>query len=154
MRDPRIPLCRVDLLGLGQPMFVRQHPASTGSWLLPVLHDGVTVLTVVVVVASDGSGAIGGSRGGDVGVGTEAAARRMGEVPGDPVVSAELVYAAPPWCAPRDTISWRLVRQSGTVVYYVPAPAPGGIFREDEMRFVSQTFEFRVGPSAKLASAC
>ena len=158
MRDMRVPLCRVDLLRVGDPVFVRRHPSTTGTWLLPIVYDGVTLLSVFVALASDGTGAIGGSRGGDAGVASEAAARRAGDAPVDPVMSAELVYAAPPGCAPRDTISWRLVRRSGTVVYFAPdypgVPPPGALFREDEMRFMSGTSDFRIGPSAKLASAC
>lgn len=164
IRDVRLPHCRMDLLHLGDPVFVRQHPSTTGNWLLPVVYDGVILLTLLVGLESDGSGAIFGSRGGAGPIGGEEAARRAGDAPGDPVMSAELVYAAPPSCAPRDTISWRLVRRSGTVVYFVPdypgAPPPGALFREDEMRFITRsldapdTQEFRIGPSAKLASAC
>jgi hypothetical protein len=164
IRDVRVPLCRIDLLRLGDPVFVRQHPSTGGSWLLPITYDGVILLTVFVALAPDGTGAIGGSRGGAGPIGGEAVARRAGDTPGDPVVSAELVYAAPASCAPRDTISWRLVRRSGTVVYFLAdypgAPSPGALFREDEMRFMSRTStvpihsEFRIGPSAKLASAC
>ena len=72
------------------------------------------------------------------------------------MISAELVYAAPFGCAPRDTLSWRLVRRSGTVVYLVPgdpgASPPGGLFDENEMRFMNvSSIPSKIG---ELASAC
>jgi len=83
-------------------------------------------------------------------------ARAAGGTAADPVTAAELVYAAPFGGAPRDTVSWRLVRRSGTVVYVVAdspaAPPAGAVFREDEMRFMTTSR----GPSkiGQLATAC
>src|SRR6267143_3020585 len=48
MRDPRAPQCRPELLELGQPIFVRQYPAATGTWLVPVRYQDQTHVTVFV----------------------------------------------------------------------------------------------------------
>src|SRR6266508_1626568 len=158
MRDPRVPQCRLDLLRLGEPIFVRQYPASLGRWLLPIAYDGQTLLTVFISVEGNGIGAIGGSRGGAVPIGAESTARRAGEAPGDPVVSGELVFAKPPGCAPRDTISWRLVRRSGVAVYLVPeypgAQPPGALFREDEMKLMGASGGRAPYSLAQVRAAC
>jgi hypothetical protein len=154
--DPRVPKCRVDLLVLGQPTFARAFPQSWGSWLLPVKIGDTTIATFSIGVDSVGIGAVASIRGGENPTLSEAGARIAGGTAADPVVAAELVYAAPPGCAPRDTISWRLVRRSGTVVYLVPdypgAPSPGALFGENEMRFMSvSSIPSKIG---ELASAC
>jgi len=154
--DPRVPKCRVDLLVLGQPAFARAFPQSWGSWLVPVKIGDTTIATFSIGVDSVGIGAVASIRGGANPTLSEAGARVAGGTTADPVVAAELVYAAPPGCAPRDTISWRLVRRSGTVVYLVPdypgAPAPGALFGENEMRFMSvSSIPSKIG---QLASAC
>jgi hypothetical protein len=154
--DPRVPKCRVDLLVLGQPAFARAFPQSWGSWLVPVKIGDTTIATFSIGVDSVGIGAVASIRGGPNPTLSEAGARIAGGTTADPVVAAELVYAAPPGCAPRDTVSWRLMRRSGTVVYLVPdypgAPAPGALFGENEMRFMSVSST----PSKirELASAC
>src|SRR4029077_6838549 len=40
--DPAVPRCCVDLLPLGDPVFVRIYPATTGSWLVPIMSQGQT----------------------------------------------------------------------------------------------------------------
>jgi len=154
--DTRVPKCRVDLLVLGQPAFARAFPQSWGSWLLPVKIGETTIATFSIAVDSVGIGAVASIRGGANPTLPEAGARVAGSTTADPVVAAELVYAAPPGCAPRDTLSWRLVRRSGTVVYLVPdypgAPSPGALFGENEMRFMSvSNIPSKIG---ELASAC
>jgi hypothetical protein len=154
--DPRVPTCRVDLLVLGQPAFARAYPQSWGSWLVPVKIGDTTIATFSIGIDSVGIGAVASIRGGLNPTLSEAGARAAGGAAADPVVAAELVYAAPPGCAPRDTISWRLVRRSGTVVYLVPdypgARPPGAVFGENEMRFMtSSSIPSKVG---ELASAC
>jgi hypothetical protein len=154
--DPRVPKCRVDLLVLGQPAFARAYPQSWGSWLVPVKIGDTTIATFSIGVDSVGIGAVASIRGGANPTLSEAGARVAGGTTADPVMSAELVYAAPFGCAPRDTVSWRLVRRSGTVVYLVPdypgAPSPGALFGENEMRFMSvSSIPSKIG---ELASAC
>ncbi len=154
--DPRVPKCRVDLLVLGQPAFARAYPQSWGSWLVPVRIGDTTIATFSIGVDSVGIGAVASIRGGANPTLSEAGARVAGGTPADPVMSAELVFAAPPGCAPRDTLSWRLVRRSGTIVYLVPdypgAPSPGALFGENEMRFMSvSSIPSKIG---ELASAC
>jgi hypothetical protein len=153
--DPRVPKCRVDLLVLGQPAFARAFPQSWGSWLVPVKIGDTTIATFSIGVDSVGIGAVASIRGGANPTLSEAGARVAGGTAADPVVAAELVYAAPPGCAPRDTISWRLVRRSGTVVYLVPdyaGTSPGALFGENEMRFMGvSNIPSKIG---ELASAC
>jgi hypothetical protein len=154
--DPRVPKCRIDLLVLGQPAFARAYPQSWGSWLVPVRIGETTIATFSIGVDSIGIGAVESIRGGANPTLGEADARLAGGTTADPVVSAELVYAAPFGCAPRDTVSWRLVRRSGLVVYLVPgypgAPTPGALFGENEMRFMSvSSIPSKIG---ELASAC
>jgi hypothetical protein len=154
--DVRVPKCRVDLLVLGPPAFARAFPQSWGSWLVPVRIGDTTIATFSIGVDSVGIGAVASIRGGANPTLSEVGARIAGGTAADPVVSAELVYAAPAGCAPRDTISWRLVRRTGTVVYLVPdypgAPAPGALFGENEMRFMNvSNIPSKIG---ELASAC
>lgn len=154
--DPRVPRCRVDLLVLGVPAFARAYPQTTGSWLLPVKIGDITIATFSIGIDSVGIGTVQSIRGGANPTSSEATARAAGGTPADPVMKAELVYAAPPGCAPRDTISWRLVRRSGKVVYLVPdypgAPAPGALFGENEMRFMTvSSIPSKLG---ELATAC
>jgi hypothetical protein len=152
--DPRVPRCRIDLLVLGQPAFARAYPQSWGSWLVPVKIGDTTIATFSIGVDSVGIGAVASIQGGAKPTLSEAGARIAGGSTADPVVSAELVYAAPFGCAPRDTVSWRLVRRSGTVVYLVPGDpgAPGALFGENEMRFMSvSSIPSKIG---ELASAC
>lgn len=156
LRDPRVPLCRVDLLSFAQPVFVRRYPSSAGEWLVPVEAQGDRILTLFVFVDANGDGRISGSRGGFPVLVTEADARAAGGTAGDPVVGAELVLAKPLGCAPRDTISWRLVRRSGTGMYLVPgypgSPPPGALLPEDQMEFNASGVS---GPrAAKLRAAC
>jgi hypothetical protein len=154
--DPRVPRCRLDLLSLGKPAFVRAYPQNWGSWLVPVKFGDTTIATFSIGIDAVGIGSLASIRGGSNPTLPESAALVAGGTAGDPVVAAELVYAAPPGCAPRDTVSWRLVRRSGTVVYLVPdypgAPAPGVLFRENEMRFMTvSSVPSKVG---ELATAC
>jgi hypothetical protein len=154
--DPRVPRCRLDLLVLGKPAFVRAYPQSWGSWLVPVKIDDTTIATFSIGTDAVGIGSLASIRGGANPTLSEPVARAAGGAAGDPVMAAELVYAAPLGCAPRDTISWRLVRRSGTVVYLVPdypgAAAPGALFRENEMRFMSvSSIPSKVG---EFATAC
>jgi hypothetical protein len=154
--DPRVPRCRIDLLVLGQPAFARAYPQTTGNWLLPVKFGDITIATFSIGIDSVGIGTVTSIRGGANPSSSEATARAAGGTAADPVMAAELVYAAPPGCAPRDTVSWRLVRRSGTVVYLVPdypgAPAPGALFRENEMRFMTvSSIPSKVG---EFATAC
>jgi hypothetical protein len=152
--DPRVPRCRIDLLVLGQPAFARAYPQSWGSWLVPVRIGDTTIATFSIGVDSVGIGAVASIQGGAKPTLSEAGARIAGGTTADPVISAELVYAAPFGCAPRDTLSWRLVRRSGTVVY-LPDYAgafPGALFGESEMRFMSvPSIPSKIG---ELASAC
>ena len=154
--DPRVPRCRIDLLVLGQPAFARAYPQNWGSWLVPVKIGDTTIATFSIGVDSVGIGAVASIRGGANPTLSEVDARIAGSTTADPVVAAELVYAAPFGCAPRDTISWRLVRRSGTVVYLVPdfagASSPGALFGENEMRFMGvSSIPSKIG---ELASAC
>ena len=154
--DPRVPRCRLDLLSLGKPAFVRAYPQNWGSWLVPVKFGDATIATFSIGIDAVGIGSVASIRGGANPTLSEPAARAAGGTAADPVMAAELVYAAPVGCAPRDTISWRLVRRSGTVVYLVPdypgAPAPGALFRENEMRFMTvSSIPAKVG---EFATAC
>jgi hypothetical protein len=154
--DPRVPRCGIDLLVLGKPSFVRAYPQSWGSWLLPVKLGDTTIATFSIGTDAVGIGSVASIRGGANPTLAEPAARAAGGTSADPVMAAELVYAAPLGCAPRDTISWRLVRRSGTVVYLVPdypgAPAPGALFGENEMRFMTVSHvSSKVG---EFATAC
>jgi hypothetical protein len=139
--DPRVPRCRLDLLSLGKPAFVRAYPQNWGSWLLPIRFGETTIATFSIGIDAAGIGSLASIIGGATPTLSESVARAVGGTTADPVTAAELVYAAPLGCAPRDTVSWRLVRRSGAVVYLVPdypgAPAPGALFRENEMRFMS-----------------
>src|SRR3989442_10747716 len=64
MRDPRAPQCPPDVLELGQPIFVRQYPAATGTWLVPVRYQDQTLATVFALISADGMGVVGGNRRG------------------------------------------------------------------------------------------
>jgi hypothetical protein len=137
LRDPRVPLCRPDLIALGEPTFVRQFPATTGRWLVPVRYEAHTLVTMFVGRDADGMGTVGGNRGGGIPIPSEAVARAAGAGPSDPVVSAELVFANAS-CG-TDLVTWRLVRRSGVAVYLVPefpgAPPPGALLKENEVWF-------------------
>jgi hypothetical protein len=154
--DPRVPRCRIDLLQLGEPLFVRLYPATTGSWLVPIVYQGQTLQTVFVDVDPTGMGRVGGGRGGVIPIPTEAAARAAGARPGDPVVDAQLVFAKPPGCSGALTAVWRLVRASGSVAYFAldvyKAAPPGVLFEEKDMGSVpAQIGNFRY---ASLGAAC
>lgn len=139
LRDPRVPLCQLDAMSLAQPLFVRRVPGTIGEWLVPVEVQGEPILTIHVGLDANGEGRVSGSRGGGPLFGTGPQAMAAGSVAGDPVITAELVLAKPLGCAPRDTISWRLVRRSGKVLYLVPGypgfPPPGALLPEDQMEF-------------------
>ena len=154
--DPRVPRCRIDLLQLGDPLFVRMYPATTGSWLVPIVYEGQTLETVFVDVDPAGMGRVGGGRGGVIPIPTEAAARAAGARPGDPVVDAQLVFAKPPGCSGALTAVWRLVRASGSVAYFAldvyKATPPGVLFEEKDMQSgPGQIGTFRY---ASLGAAC
>jgi hypothetical protein len=148
--DQRVPRCRVDLLHLGDPVFVRMYPATTGSWLVPITFQGQTLQTVYVDVDANGIGRLGGGRGGVIPIPTEAAARAAGALPGDAVVDAQLIFAKPPGCGGTLTPVWRLVRANGSVAYFtldVPNAAPPGVlFEEKDMHS-------RIGSIGKLGYA-
>jgi hypothetical protein len=153
--DPRVPRCRLDLLQLGDPVFVRMYPATTGSWLVPIVFQGQTLQTVFVDVDPAGMGRVGGGRGGAIPIPTEAAARAAGARPGDPVVDAQLVFAKPPGCGSLIAV-WRLVRASGSVAYFAldvyKATPPGVLFEEKDMQSgPGQIGTFRY---ASLGAAC
>jgi len=153
MRDPRAPLCRPELLDLGQPIFVRQYPAATGRWLVPVRYQEQTLVTVFVYSDADGMGIVGGNRGGGIAIPSEAEARGAGGTSADPVTAAELVLGNAS-CG-RDLVMWRLVRRSGTVVYLVPefpgALPPGALMPDGQVWFSTSG---RPTANAKLAAAC
>ena len=152
-RDPRAPACRPELLELGEPVFVRQYPASTGRWLVPVRYQEQTLVTIFVYSGLDGMGLIGGNRGGGIAIPSEAEARTAGGTSADPVTAAELVLGNAS-CG-RDLVMWRLVRRSGTVVYLVPefpgAPPPGALMTDGQVWFSTSG---RPTANAKLAAAC
>jgi hypothetical protein len=156
LADPRVPRCRIDLLQLGDPVFVRMYPATTGSWLVPIMFQGQTLETLYVDVDAAGMGSVGGSRGGVIPIPTEAAARAAGALPGDAVVDAQLVFARPPGCGGALTPVWRVVRASGSVAYFaldvLNAKPPGVLFEEKDMR-VGLGHLVKVG-YASLAGAC
>src|SRR2546426_6109236 len=89
MRDPRAPQCRPELLEIAQPIFVRQYPAATGTWLVPVRYQDQTLVTVFVRAGADGMGIVGGNRGGGIVIPSEAEARAVGGTSADPVTSAD-----------------------------------------------------------------
>src|SRR2546428_7436752 len=153
MRDPRAPQCRPELLELGQPTFVRQYPAATGTWLVPVRYQDQTLVTVFVRAGADGMGIVGGNRGGGIVIPSEAEARAVGGTSADPVTSAELVLGNAS-CG-RDLVMWRLVRRSGTTVYLVPefpgAAPPGALMTDREVWFSTSG---RPSANAKLAAPC
>ena len=153
MRDPRAPACRPELLELGQPIFVRQYPATTGKWLLPVRYQDQTLVTVFVSSGADGMGTVGGGRGGGITIPSEAEARAAGGTTDDPIKDAELVLGNAS-CG-RDLVMWRLVRRSGTTVYLVPefpgAAPPGALMTDREVWFSTSG---RPTANAKLAAAC
>jgi hypothetical protein len=153
LRDPRAPACRPELLELGQPVFVRQYPASTGRWLVPVRYQEQTLVTVFVYRGTDGMGIVGGNRGGGIEIPTEAEARTAGGTSADPITAAELVLGNAS-CG-RDLVMWRLVRRSGKVMYLVPefpgAPPPGALMPEGQVWFSTSG---RPIANAKLVAAC
>src|SRR3989441_6320282 len=153
MRDPRAPQCRPDLLELGQPIFVRRYPAPTGTWLVPVRYQDQTLVTVFVYTDLNGMGIVGGNRGGGIAIPTEAEARAAGGTSTDPVTAAELVLGNAS-CG-RDLVMWRLVRQSGKVMYLVPdfpgAAPPGALMTDREGWFSTSG---RPAAYAKAAAAC
>lgn len=156
MQDPRVPRCRVDLLQLGAPYFARGFlPGAAGRWFVPLEYQGAVLLTAFVDVDANGNGVLSGNRGGAIPVPTEQDARRAGSSPNDAVISAELILARPPGCGPYATAVWRLVRASGTIVYFAldvaGATPPGVLFEEKDMRFSSGSATPR---AASLARAC
>jgi hypothetical protein len=152
-RDPRAPACRPELLELGEPVFVRQYPATIGRWLVPVRYQEETLVTVFVYSGMDGMGLVGGNRGGGIAIPSEAEARTAGGTSADPVASAELVLGNAS-CG-RDLVMWRMVRRSGTVVFLVPefpgAPPPGALMTDGQVWFSTSG---RPTANAKLAAAC
>lgn len=156
MQDPRVPRCRVDLLQLGAPYFARGSvPSAAGRWFVPLEYQGAVLLTAFVEVDVTGYGVLGGNRGGAIPVPTEQDARRAAALPNDPVVSAELILARPPGCGSDPTAVWRLVRASGTAVYFaldvLGGTPPGVLFEEKDMRFSSGSISPR---AASLSRAC
>ena len=153
MRDPRAPECRPDLLELGSPTFVRQYPAIIGRWLVPVRYQDQTLVTIFVYTDLNGMGIVGGNRGGGIAIPSEAEARSAGGTSADPVATAELVLGNAS-CG-RDLVMWRLVRQSGKVMYLVPdfpgAAPPGALMTDREVWFNTSG---RPSANAKLAAAC
>ena len=139
MWDQQAPDCRPNLLELGPPLFVRRYPATTGAWLIPISYLGTPLETIYLSRGDDGFAELAEVHGGAPSIVDEAVARHAAGTTSDPVASAELVFANL-GCG-GDAIVWRLVRRSGTAVFFVPgypgAPAPGALFREDEMRFRS-----------------
>lgn len=123
LRDPAVPRCRVDLLAVGQPMFVAR--ATGGTWLVPVTYQGRAVVTALVPV-KEGKGLFAGTRGGTVVSMAETDARRIGSVPNDAVVRARLVFASA-GRGPDDQIAWELTRASGAVVYLFPGYPGAGL---------------------------
>src|SRR5438876_4392566 len=153
MRDPRAPQCRPEVLELGQPVFVRRYPAATGTWLVPVRYQEQTLVTVFVSRGADGMGTVSGNRGGGNTIPSEAEARSAGATSVDPVTAAELVLGNAS-CG-RDLVMWRLVRQSGKVMYLVPefpgAAPPGALMTDREVWFSTSG---RPVAYAKAAAAC
>jgi hypothetical protein len=154
MQDPRVPRCRVDLVQIGGPYFARAYPGTTGTWFVPLVLGNDVLLTAFVAVDASGVGMLSGNRGGAIPVPTEAQARAAATLLNDPVSSAELILAIPPGCGASPTPVWRLMRSSGTAVYFAldvyRAMPPGVLFEEKDMRFSSGT-----GPrAASLARAC
>src|SRR2546422_1148070 len=153
MRDPRAPQCRPDLLELVQPIFVRQYPAVTGTWLVPVRYQDQTLVTIFVRSGADGMGVVGGNRGGGITIPGEGDARAAGGTSADPVTTAELVLGNAS-CG-RDLVMWRLVRRSGKVMYLVPefpgAAPPGALMTDREVWFNTSG---RPAAYAKPAAAC
>src|SRR5438552_1635049 len=84
---------------------------------------------------------------------TEAEARAAGGTSADPVTAAELVLGNAS-CG-RDLVMWRLVRQSGNVMYLVPefpgAAPPGALMTDREVWFSTSG---RPVAYAKAAAAC
>ena len=141
MQDPRVPRCRVDLLRIGTPQFARAYPAASGRWFVPLVHHNDVLLTAFVDVDEAGIGVLSGNRGGAVPIPRESDARSAAMLPNDPVRSAELILARPPGCGANPVPVWRLLRASGTAVYFVldvyGATPPGVLFEEKDMRFSS-----------------
>lgn len=156
MQDARVARCRVDLLQIGAPLYARVYPGNSGIWLVPLMYGTDVILTGLVGVDESGNGSLAGNRGGAMPVPSEADARRAGALPGDAVMSAELIYATPPGCSASATAVWRLVRTSGTAVYFAldvsHATPPGVLFGEDVMRFLSGGAS--VSGGGRLARAC
>jgi hypothetical protein len=154
LEDPRAPRCHPELLELGAPVFVRKYPGVTGTWLVPVRYHGQTLETLFVSRDADGMGGLGMSQGGEIPMASEASARSAATVTDDPIDSAELVFIK--LSCGTDVVAWRLVRRSGTPVYYASQYQASGVtfmlLREDEVRFPSSGRP----PSAfaKLSLAC
>ena len=131
--DPRVPRCRLELLVLADPVFLRMYPQITyGSWLVPIVFRGDTLESVYVDVDPAGMGRVGSARGGAIPIPTEAAARAAGSLPGDAVVEAQLVLKTLLACGTL-TPAWRIVRASGSVAYFaldVPNATPPGVLFE------------------------
>lgn len=113
------------------------------------------LLTAFVSVDGAGMGTLSGSRGGAVPVPTEAQARAAAALPNDPVASAELILARAPGCGADAVPVWRLVRGSGTAVYFalvdVYGATPRGVlFEEKDLRFLSAASP----RAASVARAC
>ena len=139
---------------MGSPYFARAYPATHGTWSVPLLYGGDVILTAFVDVDASGIGSLTGNRGGAVPVPTEADARHAAALPNDPVASAELILARPPGCGANATVVWRVVRASGTAMYFAldvyGATPPGVLFEEKDMRF-----SVALSPrSASLARGC
>jgi len=139
--DPRVPRCRVDLIVIGTPYFARAYPAATGTWHVPLMVGNDVILTAFVTVDDQGVGTLSGNQGGAIPAPTEAEARAAAALPSDAVISAELILARPPGCGASPMVVWRLVRASGTAVYFAFSDfhgKPQGILIEEkDMRFSS-----------------
>ena len=127
LRDTRVPRCDVGALEIGEPVFVRSYPSSTGLWYVPVIFQGDQLLLATVGRDEAGVGSQGGSIGGS-GVFlpsiSEAQAKAVAGAPSDLAVSAELVLARPPLT--RSSVpAWRVVRASGAVFYVFADPGAG-----------------------------
>ena len=121
LRDAKVPRCAVDAMTAGDPVFVRSYPSTAGVWYVPVLYQGRQLLLATVGRNTDGLGSVGGTRGGAAPFPAMdmATALRVASASGDRAVSAELVFARPPF--PRSClVAWRVLRVSGAGFYVFP----------------------------------
>lgn len=119
LRDQDVPRCAIDVIAMGEPVFVRSYPSTAGLWYVPLLYQGRQLMLAHVGRDEAGFGVSGGSSSGQFPPMSLENALQVGGAATDRAISAELVFARPRF--PRASlVAWRVVRTSGAVFYVFP----------------------------------